>query len=83
MGHRSLTGMGVAMLLAAPTSKHGIPRGTCHLVMLSGRHAAIIRKLDEATWTIRIMHCTKATLPHQGSAELFMGTNEFRHSGNG
>lgn len=56
MGHGSLTGMGVAMLLAASTSKHGIPHGTCHSVVLSGCHAAIIQKLDEATWTIRIMH---------------------------
>lgn len=71
------------MLLAVATSKCKVPSGTCHWAVLLGSHTVIIPMwLDEATWIIKIMHCTKATLPHQGSAEVFMSTNEFRLSGN-
>lgn len=71
------------MLLAAPTDKRGVPRGTCCSAVFSCRHAVTIQKLDEASWIIRIKHCTNTALPHQGSAELFVGTGEFYHGGNG
>ena len=59
MGSWGLVRMEIPMLLAAPTRKRGVPSGTCCSAVLSHRHAVIMRKLDEATWIIRIMHCTK------------------------
>lgn len=60
------------MLLSALSSKHGVICGICHSCSIKPSSSGSLIKL----WIIRMLYCKQQPmLPHQRSAELFMGTN--------